>query len=57
MSSTEKDEDVTGIDNKIRYQPFSYLGFFFSGGGYYSSKKATKYKPPDIQLIKVRKIA
>jgi hypothetical protein len=27
MSSTEKDEDVTGIDNKIRYQPFSYLGF------------------------------
>jgi hypothetical protein len=39
MSSTEKDEDVTGIDNKIRYQPFSYLGFFFRGGGTTAQRK------------------
>jgi len=42
MSSTEKDEDVTGIDNKIRYQPFSYLFFFFSGGGILQLKESYK---------------
>ena len=53
MSSTEKDEDVTGIDNKIRYQPFSYLGFFFSGGGGTTAQR--KLQSTNLQISNLSK--